>query len=174
MINLVDYTLSIRFNPSLTSLEGLNNITSLGGSLNVQGNSSLITLEGIDSLTIVDGALEIINNDSLTSLNGLENITEVSSDISAFGFGLTVTGNNNLISLSGLENIISLEGDLTIGESQQGDPFAGANPALTNFCDIKQLIDNGQVTSEEYFVTNNAYNPSYEVIQNNGNGGCEQ
>ena len=48
------------------------------------------------------------------------------------------------------------------------------NDNLINLCAVRQLITNGQITSNEYFVVNNAYNPNHTEIQNIGSDGCEK
>jgi hypothetical protein len=68
--------LTIRFNPSLTSFEGLNSLTSLGegGFLLIQVNDALTDITALSNLTLVGGPLRVEYNASLTTLAGLENI----------------------------------------------------------------------------------------------------
>lgn len=86
---------------------------------------------------------------------GLDNLVSV-------GTNLSIHSNSILVNLEGLNNITSLEGNLN------------DNDVLTNLCDIKKLIINGQITSDEYFIENNFYNPNYAEIQNINSGGCEK
>ncbi len=90
----------------ITNLNGLNEITSIGGSLFIYGNMMLTSLAGLDGLNSVEGSLSIgkryfgqggIGNPSLSSLTGLNSLTSVGS--------LTVYDNDSLISLAGLDNI---------------------------------------------------------------------
>ena len=68
--------MSIRFNPVLTSFDGLENLISLGsgGFLLIQVNDALTDLTALSNLTTVGGSLRVEDNASLTSLAGLENI----------------------------------------------------------------------------------------------------
>ena len=58
--------LTIRFCDNLLSLNGLHNLTSIGGThLFIQSNDALTDLSGLESLTTVSGNLLIRNNDAL-------------------------------------------------------------------------------------------------------------
>jgi len=78
--------LNIYRSHALTSLTGLDNVTSIGGSLQIGGdewfvgNPSLISLTGLESLTSIGGSLRIDDNAALTSLTGLDNIEAGSID----------------------------------------------------------------------------------------------
>ena len=61
-------------NHSLTSLIGLSNLTSIGGSLRVSENIALADLAGLDNLASIGFQLEISFNDKLTSISGLLNV----------------------------------------------------------------------------------------------------
>jgi len=77
-------------NYSLTSLTGLDNITSIGGDLIVTYNDTLTTLSGLDALISIGGDLEISSNYSLNSLSGLDNI-----DVSTIN-NFKISGNFNI------------------------------------------------------------------------------
>jgi hypothetical protein len=164
----VGHSLEIKYNNNLVSLNGLGALKSVGlalptfTNLDIAYNNNLSSLDGLDNLTTLNGSLTITNNQSLNSLQSLKNLSTV-------GNKLTISVNNTLSNLDGLENIISLKNNLIIG----GNNGRG-NINLTNLCGIKQLITNGQVGSSEYSVIGNAYNPTFQEIQNTGNGGCEQ
>lgn len=61
-------------NSSLTSLAGLNSLTSIGGYLSIKRNNILTNLTGLENVTSIGGYLDISNNDALTSLTGLNYI----------------------------------------------------------------------------------------------------
>ncbi len=114
----------------ITNLNGLSGLISIGGFLligdwNSGGNPSLISLTGLENLTSIRGDLGICRNDALTSLTGLDNLTSIWSDLWIWGnYALTsltrldnVTGiggylhigyNNALTSLTGLDNLTSI------------------------------------------------------------------
>ncbi len=91
-------------NAALTSLSGLDNLTSIGGGLAIDRNDGLTSLSGLDNLTSIE-RLYIHDNAALTSLSGLENLTSI-------GVELWIYGNNALTSLSGLDNLTSIGGDI--------------------------------------------------------------
>jgi len=92
---------------SLKSLEGLNNLISVGGDISIGGMDSLLNLEGIDNLSTIDGMLEIAFNHGLISLSGINSLAYI-------GSRLKITYNPALKSLSGLENLLSIDEDILI------------------------------------------------------------
>jgi len=114
----------------LTSLVGLNNLTSIGenlivylnGNLNsLNGLNSLVTIEtdliisdnavsslaGLASLNSIGNTLDIDDNPLLTSIAGLENLASVGGD-------LWIRNNDILANLDGLENLTSIGGELSL------------------------------------------------------------
>ena len=61
-------------NDALTSLTGLDNLTSIGGNLGIRNNNALTSLTGLEGLTSIGGFLDISHNAALTSLTGLDSI----------------------------------------------------------------------------------------------------
>ena len=99
----------------ISNLNGLNVLTSIGGSLNVYGNDSLITFSGLNSLNSVGNDFIIWGNDSLLSLSGLENLQSVEGnlEIGSFAEGEYI-GNYSLDDLTALENLAFVGGDIHI------------------------------------------------------------
>ncbi len=93
--------LHIQDNDAITTLSGLDNITSIGGYLHIQDNDAITTLSGLDNITSIGGYLHIQDNDAITILSGLDNITSI-------GGCLDIQGNDVLTTLSGLDNITSI------------------------------------------------------------------
>jgi len=91
----------------LASLEGLENLRSVEGSVEIWRASRLSSLRGLSNLRAVGGALTLYQNDALTNLDGLSNITTI-------GESLNVIGNRRLMNLDGLGNLTSVAGDLRI------------------------------------------------------------
>lgn len=60
-------------NPSLTSLDGLGNLASVGGGLTILSNDNLASLSALGNLSAIGGSLTL-SGDILTSLSGLDNI----------------------------------------------------------------------------------------------------
>jgi S-formylglutathione hydrolase FrmB len=101
--------------PLLTSLGGLENLISVGGNIVLAGNTALQDLNGFVNLASLDGHLVIKNNDALMSLEGLEGL-------SAIGGNLEICTNPSLESLEGLENVTTIEGSLFIGNAATEAP----------------------------------------------------
>src|SRR5690606_37974820 len=95
--------LLIESNPNLTNLDGLSNLTSVGGYLRISSNSNLINLDGLRNLTSVGADLVIEYNPSLTDISGLQNIDPTSILSTYYGVGLYIVGNTSL-SVCNLEN----------------------------------------------------------------------
>ena len=77
-ITSVGYDLYISDNDALTNLDGLSGITgSLAGDLVIGTNAVLTNLDGLGTLTSVGGELKINNNAALTNLDGLSGITSM-------------------------------------------------------------------------------------------------
>jgi hypothetical protein len=81
-LSYIQGSLDIGKNDSLANLNGLQNLSSIGGDLIIGragweyclGNSNLQSISGLDGLTTIDGILRVAGNDFLTSLAGLDNI----------------------------------------------------------------------------------------------------
>ena len=134
----------------ITSLEGLSNLTSVGGDLWISHNTSLTNLNGLASLTSV-GSLYIQQNPALTNLNGLATLTSLellfihnNDALTNFNALATLTsvrdisiGNNdaltNLNALAALTTVESLE--------------IGGNNALTNLNSLAALSSVGNYLS---------------------------
>jgi hypothetical protein len=64
-------------NDALTSLDGLENLASVGGDFAISGNSGLTNLNGIANLVSIRGDLFITDNDVLTDIKGLSRLESV-------------------------------------------------------------------------------------------------
>ena len=100
-------SLLISGNRSLTSLAGLGRLKSVGMNVGIIFNNSLTSLTGLERLESIGGSVSIITNDSLTSLTGLERLKSV-------GGIVQIQINRSLTSLTGLERLESIGGDLNI------------------------------------------------------------
>jgi hypothetical protein len=144
-LNSVSGFLDIFLNPTLTSLGGLENLTSVGG-LSVANNELLESLSGLENLASVDGFLVVGFNPELTSLAALESVTSV-------GDVLFISDNSELESLVGLENITSIAGRLDIT----------GNPMLVSLAGLESLTYIGEGVSIIQF------NSSLESVTGLGN-----
>ncbi|MCK9400359.1 MAG: leucine-rich repeat domain-containing protein [Bacteroidales bacterium] len=99
--------LIIYSNNLLTNLEGLGNVITIEYQLFITTNISLTSLSGLNNLTTIGQFLEIIYNDSLTNLAGLGNLTSI-------GTYVWIANNPALSNISDLGNLNSIGGYLTI------------------------------------------------------------
>ena len=110
-VSSINGNLSIGFegggNPVLDNLNGLQNLTSIGGGLLVNSNDSLENLSGLKNLTSLGRDLSITYNNNLVSLQDLTGLTEIP-------LGFYFFGNLALKDLDGLNNITSIGDDVYI------------------------------------------------------------
>ncbi len=106
-------------NPLLTSLSGLNNLKSIGGDLGIKHNGALTSLTGLESLNFIAGNLSIGWND-ITSLAGLDAITSIDGD-------LEIRNNSNLASIEDLGNLTYVGGFIFIENNITLSSLTGLN-----------------------------------------------
>jgi hypothetical protein len=131
-LNSVMGSLIINDSDSLTSLEGLEGLSSVGN-LMISINDSLINFNGLEGLSSVSGDLDVTNNDSLINFNGLEGLSSV-------GGYLGVSTNSSLLSFDGLEGLSSVGGDL----------YVSFNDSLLSFDGLEGLSSIGLSLSIHY------------------------
>jgi len=132
------------------NLNGLNAVTSIGGSLQIDNAFGLTNLAGLENLTSIEGNFAIFNSGNLTSLSGLDNLTLI-------GGQLQIYYNHFLENLVGLGNVTSIGGHLEIGENQALTTLDGLdnvttigghlditeNKSLTNLTKLENLTSIG-------------------------------
>jgi hypothetical protein len=103
--------IKIEFNDKLLSLDGLQNVKTLEGSLNqgelnISKNNSLTNLKGLEGLKQVNGySISIGYNENLNSLNGLEQFENTSKNNMLY-----VTNNPKLSNFCALKNYLTKTG----------------------------------------------------------------
>jgi len=128
-------------NTSLASLDGLENLGTIGQSLSIRGNSLLEDLQGLNGLNHIGTGIYIEGNDLLANLHGLENLEVVGDD-------LVIGGNDNLSSLTGLDNLASIGGDLKLG--YYGNFGVHGNPKLSSLEALGELATVGGSVTIQY------------------------
>src|SRR5690606_12802730 len=118
----------------INNLNGLSNVTSIGGYLDISSNPNLQNLDGLSNVTSVGSLARIWNNQNLTNLNGLSSLTTI-------GSYLAIDANPNLSNLNGLSNLTSIGGKLQISY----------NNSLTNI-DGLQNIDSNSISAPNGLV----------------------
>ena len=66
----------------LSDLDGLPNLTAVGGDLYIGDNVALTNVDGLSGLTSVGGYLHIYFNAAITNVDGLSNLTSVGGSLS--------------------------------------------------------------------------------------------
>jgi hypothetical protein len=93
----IDEDLDIK-GTSLTTLDDLQSLNNIGGSLIVANTSGITSFSGLSSLTSIGENLNVQSNGQLTSFSGLSTLTNVTGN-------LTINSNPNLTDISGLKNL---------------------------------------------------------------------
>lgn len=146
-LQTVDQSFIIRNCHSLSSLDGLENLDSIGYFNNADGehlysfrtglaikyNPLLNNLSALAGLKSIEGALEIKSNDVLTSLEGLEGLSQI--------LRIHITNNHSLISLAGLDNLEEVFSCFTIGN----------NDALISLNGLENLISVDYCVDSDFF-----------------------
>ena len=91
----------------LTDLSGLDNIQSVNGFMALTSNSSLESINGLGALNSLGGIIIGFDNYSLTDIDAFLNLSTIGGDVAIFSDGFT--------DLNGLSNITSIEGGLSLG-----------------------------------------------------------
>tara|TARA_Y100000031_G_scaffold102339_1_gene112252 strand:- start:404 stop:1747 length:1344 start_codon:yes stop_codon:yes gene_type:complete len=132
----------IASSPYLTSLSGLESLTSIGNFLSIT-DTSLIDIQALSSLTSVNGHI-YISNTLIESLEGLNSLTTVNGS-------LTIRKNHSLSTLEGLEGLTTLPEDLNISH----------NNSLMSLIGINALTSVGM----DLLITNNPLLPNLEGLE---------
>lgn len=83
---------------TITNLNGLSTVDSVGGNIHIKNNSTLSDISGLQNLTTVSGSLFLNNNDALVDFMALSSLDSINGN-------LEITDNDNLSSLTGLQHI---------------------------------------------------------------------
>jgi hypothetical protein len=155
------------------SLEGLYNLTTIGGELKLSGLMQTTTLEGLNSLESIGGRLWIGANPILEDISVLSNLTEINGPI-WFSFNPVVNSLEGLenIDPSGIENIYIAHNELLSDCSILSlctflDLNTAPNDATINLnslgCNSIEEVLNACITTE---LAENAYLSKSIKIQN--------
>ena len=126
---------------ALTNLDGLASLTSVGGHMYLVMNKALTSIDGLASLSSVGDFLRIDQNSVLTNLDGLASLTSV-------GSYLLINGNNRLTNLDGLASLTSVGG----GDRSERQ---GVIPTLIPDRNARGVVGQGDVyISDNRYLTN--------------------
>ena len=146
---------------NIYNLDGLAQLTEIGGTLRIANNTFLFSLTGLDNLYSV-GNLIIDNNDALGSLDGLNRLETIGSSTGH----LKIENNNMLNVLNGLNSLETIGGDMIIHdngnianlEGLDNLNSVGGNVELYNdaFTDLDGLANLAYVGKDFKIYSNNA------------------
>jgi hypothetical protein len=122
-------SLTIRICNNLTSIVGLSNLTTVNDFISFTGNPNLTNLNGFSGLTSIGGKLRMWIQDNLTDLTGLSNLTSVGE--------LDFRDNTSLTNLNGLHNLTTVNGDFNIANH----PILNDITALANISTFGGKVD---------------------------------
>lgn len=155
--------LSIENNNLLTNLTGLEGLDSIEGFFGITGNSALTNLTGLDNLRYIGGHLVIEFNGALTSLTGLNNLTSIGSLFQLYG-------NDALTSLTGLEGLTFIGGSLHIYHNNALLNLSGPDNVDGSSIAALYIMNNSSLSSCaaqcicDFFA--NPQHGDYEIVQN--------
>ncbi len=141
---------------SLTSLDGLDNLVSLGNTLEFS-HTGLDSLIGMEGLTSIPGDLNLLMNDNLVNLRGLDNVSSI-------GNNFFVDHEFQLTTYSGLGNLETIGGSFLILMGS-GAPFIG----MENLVSIGGNFESSMaITSYEGLTGLTSIGGSFSLIDSYG------
>jgi hypothetical protein len=161
---------------NLENIKGLNNITTITGSLNITGATTLSDLSGVatsesnafSSLYSIGGELNISSNSSLLNISGFAKLNNCS--------GLSIRNNNKLQNIQGINNLVLASSYLSISECNYLQVISGFNNLYTigalNIIGLNALKDiSGFQNVDNTGNSTIGENPLLETISGFGNMG---
>jgi len=178
-------TLTIASGNSITNLEKLENIVSIGGNLIITNNSNLGRLTGLSFLSSVGGNFVIANNPQLSNLHSLSHLRNIGGDliigentslsglffhgksfpIDTLNGSLRINGITQLTSLERLGSLKTIGGDLEISNQPNLQNFEGID-SLTTLNGSLLISNNPQLTSIQNLINLTTLNGSIQVENN--------
>jgi hypothetical protein len=182
MIIAIGQNLDISYNDALTSLAGMENLSSLIN-LSIQGNNILTDLTGLEGLISIEGFLGITGNPVLTNLTGLDNLIYIGG-LLEIEFNAALTGVMGLNKLTSIGSLFQLYGNdvLTSLTELEALNFIGGslhiyhNDALLNLTGLDN-VDGSSIAA--LYIMNNSSLSSCEAqcicdfLANPQHGNCE-
>ena len=149
-------------NDFLETLDGLENLTSVG-EIKVENNDSLTNLKGLQNVTTITfGALEIDDNDVITNMDGLENLAYVDG-------GLSIHYNENLTNVDGLLGLTEVGKLTTFAPAEDCEyGLSGANISITGNNALKNVdgLNNISIATGSLSIYGNDLLRNLDGVQN--------
>ena len=164
----------------IVNLDGLSELTSIGGGLEIDNNSNLIDIKGLSSLKTIQWDLIIIQNILLKNLNGLENLEEIGgylgimdcesletidgiSNLKIVGYGFEIENNHSLKIINGFNELVSLGGTLSVSHNRDLKTINGFNSIVKPY----EIYIGSNVILEKIEGFNSIVECTYVSIYNN-------
>lgn len=159
----------------ITDLTPLSNLISVLGNVRLWGNTALTTLQGLHNITEIGGMLDLAGyNFPLVNLNGLSSLQTVGGTVSIDSF-------STLVSVQGLSNLVSVGGIFLIMNNNNVDftSISLLNLAFVEVFNVRQnnnlatvqFANLESVGSKFYLVTNTSLSvasfPALEIVGEN-------
>ncbi|MCE7064325.1 T9SS type A sorting domain-containing protein [Dyadobacter sp. CY326] len=161
--------------PDITSLSGLLPITTITGDIQIYENPLLTSLAGLNSLTsVVNGKIQIASNPVLATLNGLNALTTITNNIPNLWAGeISISYNPGLVDLTGLTSLTTLSNTLGISNNAGLISLAGldvlASVPFVNISDnavLTSLFDHNLTSCSEIILYRNNALPALSGFGN--------
>jgi hypothetical protein len=110
----------------ITNLDGLSELTLIGGRLIISDNDALANVDGLSSLFSVGDDMVISGNGALTNVDGLSSLTLVSGD-------MHLEDHAALANVDGLSLLTSVRGNLSVEDNPELARCCGLFPLLEGF-----------------------------------------
>ncbi len=137
-VTTVDYLQVVNCD-ALTDLSGLDGLTTITGFVQIRLNALLANFHGLEAVQSIDEFVQIENNDALLNFTGLNSLTSIYSFVK-------VVDNPQLQSLDGLDALTSIAGYLSIGPNASLVDIEGLG-SLNSISSFLQLSGNSSLTS---------------------------
>lgn len=108
-------------NGALRTVSSLSGLLSVGKSLVIENNYSLLNINGLSGIPSLEGEVFIKHNDHLKNLDGLSNLSSV-------GDRFVIDLNPELEDIDGLSNLSNVDGELWIGNNEVLNTCCGLFP----------------------------------------------
>lgn len=125
------------YSNSITNLNSLATLETIGGSLNITNNNSLLNLAGLNNL-VSTNKLVIYSNKNLADIDGLSKLTSTNS--------IFINDNDKLLNIDSLSKITILTNFLSINN----------NELLKNIDGLKNIISVGTLESDGIRIQGNS------------------
>ena len=168
---------SVQGEDRITDLSPLSNITEVTGDVIIDGGAAadgLTSLKGLRQLQTIGGSFTISNHNALTALDTFPSLQSIGGSFRVFGNSVLthLGGFSNLASIGSTEEVLivdALTGIITIGNADEERPkenislFIMSNPLLEDCCVLTSFFSGAtHAVSGEIRIGNNAIGCSDE------------